>query len=75
MTHLRKIMLEELQRRNYAESTIHAYIRTVDHFSHHFHRPPTQLGPEHIREGPFRPHPQLNAYTASPPIAPISLAL
>ena len=50
MTHLRKIMLEELQRRNYAESTIHAYIRTVEHFSHHFHRPPDQLGPEHIRK-------------------------
>ena len=50
MTHLRKIMLEELQRRNCAESTIHAYIRTVKHFSQHFHRPPDQLGPEHIRE-------------------------
>ena len=50
MTHLRKIMLEELQRRNYAESTIHAYIRTVEHFSHHFHRPLDQLGPEHIRD-------------------------
>ena len=43
-------MLEELQRRNYAESTIHAYIRTVEHFSQHFRRPPDQLGPEHIRE-------------------------
>ncbi len=50
MTHLRKIMLEELRRRNYAESTIRAYIRTVEHFSHHFHRPPDQLGPEHIRQ-------------------------
>ena len=50
MTHLRQIMLEELRRRNYAESTIHAYIHTVEHFSRHFHRSPDQLGPEHIRE-------------------------
>ena len=46
MTHLRQIMLEELRRRNYAESTIHAYIHTVEHFSRHFHRSPDQLGPE-----------------------------
>jgi integrase/recombinase XerD len=50
VTHLRKIMLEELRRRNYSESTIHAYIRTVEHFSCYFHRPPNQLGPEHIRQ-------------------------
>jgi len=30
---LRQIMLEELRRRNYAESTIRTYIRTVEHFS------------------------------------------
>ena len=47
MIHLRQIMLEELPRRNYAESTIHAYIQTVEHFSRHFHRSPDQLGPEH----------------------------
>ena len=50
MTHLRQTMLEELRRRNYAESTIRAYIRTVAHFSQYFHRPPDQLGPEHIRQ-------------------------
>ena len=50
MTHLRQIMLEELRRRNYAESTIHTYLQTVEHFSRHFHRSPDQLGPEHIRE-------------------------
>ena len=49
-THLRQIMLEELRRRNYAESTIRTYIRTVEHFSRYFHRPPDQLGPEQIRE-------------------------
>lgn len=50
MTHLRKIMLEELQRRNYAQTTIDCYIRTVEHFSKYFRRSPDQLGPEHIRE-------------------------
>ncbi len=50
MTHLRQIMLEELRRRNYAESTIDTYIHTVEHFSRHFHRSPDQLGPEHIRQ-------------------------
>jgi integrase len=50
VTHLRQIMLEELRRRNYAESTIHAYIRTVEHFAGHFHCPPDQLGLEHIRQ-------------------------
>jgi hypothetical protein len=43
-------MLEELRRGNYAESTIDAYIHTVEHFSQHFHRSPDQLGPEHIRQ-------------------------
>jgi len=40
VTHLRQIMLEELLRRNYAESTIHAYIHTVviDAAEFPFHR-------------------------------------
>ena len=50
MTHLRQIMLEELERRNYAQSTIRAYIRTVERFARHFHCPPDRLGPEHIRQ-------------------------
>ena len=50
MTHLRKMMLEELERRNYAQTTIHAYIRTIEDFARYFKRPPDQLGPEHIRE-------------------------
>ena len=29
MTHLRKIMLEELERRNYAQTTIECYIQLV----------------------------------------------
>ena len=43
-------MLEELQRRNYTQSTTRAYLRTIDDFARHFNRPPDQLGPEQIRE-------------------------
>ena len=50
MTHLRQIMLEELRRRNFADSTIRSYLHAVEHFSRYFHRRPDQLGPEHIRE-------------------------
>ncbi len=50
MTHLRKMMLEELERRNYAQATIDCYLRIVAEFSLHFHRPPNQLGPDHIRQ-------------------------
>ena len=50
MTHLRKMMLEELQRRNYAANTIHAYLRSVEHFSRHFKRSPDQLTRDHLRE-------------------------
>ena len=50
MTHLRQIMLEELRRRNFAETTIRSYLHGVEHFSRYFHRPPDQLGPEHIRQ-------------------------
>jgi site-specific recombinase XerD len=50
VAHLRKITLEELERRNYTESTTRAYLRTIDEFARHFNRPPDQLGPEQIRE-------------------------
>src|SRR5712664_2742671 len=43
-------MLEELQRRNYAETTIDCYLRTVEDFSRHFKCSPDRLGPRHIRE-------------------------
>ncbi len=49
MTHLRKMMLEELQRRNYSQTTVNNYIRAVKAFAEYFHQPPDQLGPEHIR--------------------------
>src|ERR1700675_1104777 len=44
------MMLEELQRRNYAETTIDCYLRAVEVFSRHFHTSPDRLGPRHIRE-------------------------
>ncbi len=50
MTHLRQLMLQELRRRNFAAATIQSYIHGVEHFSQYFHRPPDQLGPEHIRQ-------------------------
>ena len=50
MTHLRKLMLDELQRRNYAQNTVRAYIHAIEDFAKYFHRSPDRLGPEHIRE-------------------------
>src|ERR1700726_774155 len=50
MTRLRKMMLEELERRNYSETTTRCYIRIVEDFSRRFKRSPDCLGPEHIRE-------------------------
>jgi integrase/recombinase XerD len=50
VTHLRKMMLEELERRNYTQNTTRAYLRTIEEIARYFHRPPDQLGPEQIRE-------------------------
>jgi integrase/recombinase XerD len=50
VTHLRKMMLEELQRRNYAQSTVEAYTSALRDFAQYFHLPPDQLGPEQIRQ-------------------------
>src|SRR5260221_6831543 len=44
------MMLDELQRRNYAETTINSYLRTVKEFSRRFNCSPDRLGPRHIRE-------------------------
>ena len=49
MTHLRTMMVEELVRRNYSESTRECYIRAVKEFAFYFKCPPDRLGLEHIR--------------------------
>jgi len=43
VTHLRKIMLEELQRRHYFEGTTRYYIRHVERFARHFNCSPDRL--------------------------------
>jgi integrase/recombinase XerD len=50
VTHLRRVMLEELQRRNYAKNTVYYYLKAVERFAKHFHRPPDQLNHTHLRE-------------------------
>ena len=50
MTRLRKMMLEELERRNYSESTERTYVQTIEDLARYFKRPPDQLEPEHIRQ-------------------------
>ena len=50
MTHLRQLMLDELQRRNYSPNTVRSYLHAVEEFARHFHRSPEQLGPDHVRE-------------------------
>jgi integrase/recombinase XerD len=47
---LRQLMLEELRRRNFADSTIRCYLHGVEHFSRYFRRSPDQLGPDDIRK-------------------------
>jgi site-specific recombinase XerD len=43
------MMLEELQRRNYSQTTVQTYLKSVQAFAEHFDTPPDQLGLEHIR--------------------------
>ena len=49
MTRLRKMMLEELERRNYSAGTTRRYLRFVERFAQHFHKSPDKLGPDHLR--------------------------
>ncbi|HEV2485998.1 MAG TPA: site-specific integrase [Terracidiphilus sp.] len=43
-------MLEELWRRNFADTTVRSYLHGVAHFSRYFRGPPDQFGPEDIRK-------------------------
>jgi integrase/recombinase XerD len=49
MTPLRQRMLEDMQVRNLAPNTQHAYLDNVARFARHFGRSPAELGPEEIR--------------------------
>lgn len=49
MTHLRKMMLEELQRRNYSDNTARYYLSAVAEFAQYFGKSPDQLGPDDLR--------------------------
>jgi integrase/recombinase XerD len=49
VTQLRKMMLDELERRNYSQNTVRAYVKTIEDLARYFRRPPDRLGPEQIR--------------------------
>jgi integrase/recombinase XerD len=50
MTRLRKMMLEELERRNYSQGTTRCYLHAVADFARYFHRSPDRLRPDHVRQ-------------------------
>ena len=49
MTHCRRIMLEELQRRNFSPTTIRSYLSAVERFARHFKCRPDRLNHTHLR--------------------------
>ena len=49
MTILIERMREELVRRNYAATTIHSYLKAVEHFSSHVNAPIDEVGPDDLR--------------------------
>jgi site-specific recombinase XerD len=49
VTRLRKMMLEELQRRNYSAITTRNYLRVVTEFAKYFGKSPDKLGPNELR--------------------------
>jgi integrase/recombinase XerD len=67
VTHLRKMMLEELQRRNLSQLTAECYLRAVEKFAVFYNRPPNQWGPEQIRhyQAPLFTDRKLDANTVS----------
>jgi hypothetical protein len=50
MTDLRRRMLEELQRRNFSETTIKTYLRVVEDFAGYFGKRPDRLDQHDIRK-------------------------
>jgi integrase/recombinase XerD len=54
VTRLRKMMLEELQRRNYSAITTRNYLRVVTEFAKYFAKSPDKFGPNELRE-PIKP--------------------
>jgi len=53
VTRLRKMMLEELQRRNYSTITTRNYLRVVADFARYFGKSPDKLGPKNFE--PIKP--------------------
>jgi integrase/recombinase XerD len=49
VTHCRQMMLEELQRRNFAPTTIATYLHAVEQFARHFKCRPDRLNQTHFR--------------------------
>jgi integrase/recombinase XerD len=49
VTHCRQIMLEELQRRNFAATTITTYLKAVEQFARYFKCRPDRLNHTHLR--------------------------
>ena len=54
MTRLRQMMLDELERRNYSQTTRRAYLMAIEQFAKHFGRSPDRLGLDHVRD--FQTH-------------------
>ena len=89
MTRLRKMMLEELERRNYSAGTTRRYLRFVERFAQHFGKSPDKLGPDHLplrnsASRPMIPAPiipassrttQMSARNSSSPSGPCSSEL
>jgi integrase/recombinase XerD len=50
VTHLRQMLLDEIQRRNYAQSTADAYVHALKEFAAYYRRPPDKLGTKEITQ-------------------------
>ncbi len=50
MPQLRRMMLEELERRNYSQSTVRTHVKTIADLARYFKRPPDQPGPDQLRQ-------------------------